>query len=100
MIAKLAYVLAATVTWAAAKKMMADISQFLQTLQKYDRDNFLIENKVLVRTLTGPPENPDPMFSYENMKTKSMAAANLCDWVVNICSYHDIFLEVDSSAII
>ena len=73
----------------------ADIGQFLATLQKFDRDNFLIENKAMVRTLTGPPSNPDPTFSYEIMKSKSLAAANLCDWVVNICSYHDIFLDVE-----
>ncbi|KAL1498812.1 hypothetical protein AB1Y20_014117 [Prymnesium parvum] len=83
------------VSWTAAKKVMTDISVFLASLQKFDRDNFIPENKEMVRKITGPPENPDPSFNYDSMKSKSVAAAGLCDWVVNICCYHDIFLEVE-----
>ena len=50
---------------------------------------------MFVRTITGPADNPDPTFNYDSMKSKSGAAAGLCDWVVNICTYHDIYLEVE-----
>jgi len=40
----------------------------------------------------GGAENPE--FNFEYMKGKSSAAAGLCDWVVNICIYHDIYLDV------
>lgn len=36
-----------------------------------------------MRSITGPPDDPDPTFNFEFMKSKSMAAAGLCDWVVN-----------------
>ena len=81
-------------SWAGAKKMMADVGKFLDTLQKFDKDNFWADAKVKVREITGPPDKPNPEFNYDFMKSKSSAAAGLCDWVVNICIYHDIYLEV------
>ena len=84
------------VSWSAAKKMMGSPEQFLQLLLNFDKDNLWVEAKNnWVRTYTGPPDKPDPEFNYEYMKSKSLAAAGLCAWVVNICIYHDIFLEVE-----
>jgi dynein heavy chain len=37
---------------------------------------------------------PNPEFNYQYMAGKSSAAAGLCDWIVNICIYHDIYLDV------
>lgn len=83
------------ISWAGAKKMMGDVNKFLETLQSYDKDNFAVENKAEVRKYTGPADAPNPEFNYEYMKTKSLAAAGLCDWVVNICIYHDSELRFD-----
>lgn len=37
-------------------------------------------------------EHPD--FTYDRMKTKSAAAANLCNWVINIISFNAIYKRV------
>ena len=83
------------VSWNGAKKFMGDANSFLNSLQAFDKDGFLAENKVEVRKFTGPADNPNPAFTYDYMKSKSGAAAGLCDWIVNICIYHDIFLDVE-----
>ena len=83
------------VSWAAGKKMMGNVDAFLRSLQEFDKDRFEPENKEWVRKLTGPADAPDPTFTAEYMKSKSFAAAGLCDWVVNICIYHDIYLDVE-----
>ena len=83
------------VSWAAGKKMMGNVDSFLRSLQEFDKDRFEPENKEWVRKLTGPADAPDPTFTAEYMKSKSFAAAGLCDWVVNICIYHDIYLDVE-----
>mgnify|MGYP003960394405 CR=1 FL=1 len=31
----------------------------------------------------------------ENIATKSAAAAGLCDWIINITSYYDVFVSVE-----
>jgi len=101
------------ITWGGAKKMMGDVAKFLDTLQTYDKDGFDLAAKGEVRKYTGSipdpkGENPmgltmghpsgdgapNPEFNYEYMKGKSSAAAGLCDWIVNICIYHDIYLDV------
>jgi len=88
------------VSWNAGKKMMGSPEQFLQQLLNFDKDNLWVEAKDnWVRNYTGPPDKPDPEFTYENMATKSKAAAGLCAWVVNICIYHDIFLDVEPKRI-
>ncbi len=48
-----------------------------------------------MRNFTGTPESPNPEFNYTFIKKISLAAAGLCDWVVNVLIYHDIFLEVE-----
>ena len=96
------------VSWGGAKKMMNDVAKFLETLQNYDKDNFWLDAKEKVVEYTGTTKLPDgrvvtqgfgggpenPEFNYDYMKGKSSAAAGLCDWVVNICIYHDIYLDV------
>ena len=36
----------------------------------------------------------DPLFRPENMMTKSVAAANLCTWAINIMEYNKIYRKV------
>jgi dynein heavy chain len=33
-------------------------------------------------------------FTYETMRTKSAAAANLCNWIVNIVQFNRIYKKV------
>jgi dynein heavy chain len=81
--------------WAEAKKMMASVDKFLESLLSFDKDNLLPENKAKVRGITGTPEAPNPEFNFPSVKRVSLAAAGLCDWVVNILIYHDIYLDVE-----
>eukprot|EP00966_Prymnesium_polylepis_P191034 4427175-Prymnesium_polylepis.1 len=53
-------------TWGGAKKMMSNVAKFLETLQNFDKDNFLLENKAKVLEYTGTtssgltePSNPE-----------------------------------------
>jgi dynein heavy chain len=81
--------------WGEAKKLMASVDVFLSSLINFDKDNLLAENKAEVRAkCTGTPEAPNPDFNYTNVKRISMAAAGLCDWVINVLIYHDIYLDV------
>eukprot|EP00966_Prymnesium_polylepis_P000482 11292-Prymnesium_polylepis.1 len=48
-----------------------------------------------VRSFTGPAEAPNPEFNPTYIRKISLAAAGLCDWVVNVLIYHDIFLDVE-----
>ena len=101
------------ITWNGAKKMMGDPAAFLVLLQNYDKDGFDLAAKAMVRAYTGtipdpkgenpmgltmghPSGNGDacPTFNFAYMAGKSSAAAGLCDWIVNICIYHDIYLDV------
>ena len=114
--AAVAYMLAAKgsnlkkidISWNGAKKMMNDVGKFLETLQNYDKDNFWMDAKQKVYEYTGTATLPDgrvvtqgfagteenPEFNFKYMSGKSSAAAGLCDWIVNICIYHDIYLDV------
>ena len=76
-------------SWDNAKKMMAKVDAFLEQLQKYKGED--IPEDVVKRV---QPYLADPVFSYEKMKGKSAAAANLCDWVVNIINFNQIYKKV------
>merc|ERR1711871_32633 len=78
------------VSWAAAKKMMGNVGQFLNDLLEFDEDNV---DEVLVaycedKFLTNPEFEP------ENIRSKSGAAAGLCSWCINICKYFRIYQMV------
>ncbi|POM77511.1 Dynein heavy chain, partial [Phytophthora palmivora] len=77
-------------SWDNAKKMMAKVDVFKQSLEQYDKEN--IPPEVVARV--EPLIQEDPNFNYEKMKSKSVAAANLCVWVVNIISFHQVFVRV------
>ena len=77
-------------SWNAAKKFMGDAGSFLNSLLAFDKDN----------TPAACIERCErdylslPGFTPENIKSKSLAAAGLCAWVVNICKYWHIFQVV------
>jgi dynein heavy chain len=78
------------ISWAAAKKMMGNVGQFLDSLIAFDKDNVdeplvaACEDKFL----------SDPAFEVENIRSKSGAAAGLCGWCINICLYFRIYQMV------
>ena len=75
--------------WDRAKKMMANVDQFKTRLQEYKGENMTEDE---VRRLE--PFISDPLFNPDDMKRKSEAAANLCNWVVNIVKYNRIYVKV------
>ncbi|CAN0055637.1 unnamed protein product [Heterosigma akashiwo] len=75
--------------WDRAKKMMANIDQFKQRLADYRGED--IPEDVIERVR---PFIENEIFSEENMKSKSAAAANLCCWVVNIYTFNRIYVKV------
>lgn len=75
--------------WARAKKMMARIDGFLARLKDYKHQDMSEE---LIVVLTPIVKSAD--FTYENMKNKSLAAANLLSWVVNVYDCNRIYVKV------
>jgi dynein heavy chain len=76
-------------SWDAAKKMMANVDQFKQKLQAYRGEDMTDED---VKRLE--PFTSKETFEYTQMKAKSAAAANLCNWVVNIVRFNRIYVKV------
>ena len=77
-------------SWKSSKIMMGKVDQFLDSLLHYDKENIGDNNlKEVQRYLD------DPEFNFENICTKSIAAAGLCSWAVNIVAYYRIFCDVE-----
>ena len=75
--------------WDRAKKMMAKVDAFLDKLQNYKGED--IPDDVIKKV---QPLLADPAFNYDTMKKKSSAAANLCNWVINIVAFNGIYKKV------
>ena len=75
--------------WDRAKKMMANVDQFKSKLQTYRGEDMTEDDIKKVQ-----PYLDDDMFSVKIMEGKSMAAANLCNWVINICKFNRIYVKV------
>ena len=76
-------------SWDNAKKMMMKVDQFKNELEEFDATS--IPQEVLDRL---EPMIQDPNFTFEKMKKKSEAAANLCKWVVSTFTYNKIYTKV------
>jgi dynein heavy chain len=76
-------------SWENAKKMMAKVDAFKEKLENYRGED--IEEDVIKKV---NPILKDPDFNYTSMKAKSGAAANLCNWVVNIVQYNGIYKRI------
>lgn len=70
--------------------MMKEPQKFLDSLYSFDKDG--ISDKTLEAL---KPILALDYFNYATMTKKSMAAANLCNWVVNIIEYNRIFRNVE-----
>jgi dynein heavy chain, axonemal len=76
-------------SWENAKKMMAKVDAFKEKLETYPSED--IPDEIIQRV---KPFLDDPEFTYERMRSKSVAAANLTNWIVNTIAYNDIYRRV------
>jgi dynein heavy chain len=75
--------------WDRAKKMMANVDQFKTKLQQF-RGEDITEDEI--KKLE--PFISNELFDVKVMEGKSMAAANLCNWVINIHKFNRIYVKV------
>uniref|UniRef100_A0A0G4GMS7 Dynein-1, subspecies f n=1 Tax=Chromera velia CCMP2878 TaxID=1169474 RepID=A0A0G4GMS7_9ALVE len=75
--------------WKAAQKMMNNPGQFLEQVAAFDAENMDDETVDRIQPIIS-----QPFFNYETMKSKSIAAAYLCNWVLNIVTYNRIYKKV------
>ncbi|XP_034662377.1 dynein beta chain, ciliary [Drosophila subobscura] len=76
-------------SWKSAKLMMVRVDQFLNDLLNYNKDNI---HQNIIETLQEYLK--DPEFNPDKVVQKSVAAAGLCAWVINLYRYHQVFLIV------
>lgn len=67
---------------------------FLDNLVNYDKDNIHENCQKAVN-----PYLQDPEFNPDFVRGKSLAAAGLCSWVINIISYYEVFCTVEPKRI-
>jgi len=81
-------------SWKASQQMMKDVNKFLEELlhfkAKIDAGKVPKNNFKNIRPLL-----EKDWFNVDTMRTKSAAAAGLCDWVLNITVYWDINENVE-----
>ncbi|XP_060520898.1 dynein beta chain, ciliary-like [Cylas formicarius] len=77
-------------SWKECKLMMGKVDQFLNDLITYDKENMQPEVVKAAQEYL-----KDPEFNPENILSKSVAAAGLCAWVINILKFYDVFVVVE-----
>lgn len=77
-------------SWKESKLMMGKVDQFLNDLIYYDKENIHPE---IVKAIQ--PYVNDPEFSPEKIMSKSIAAAGLCAWVINIVKFYEVYVVVE-----
>lgn len=77
-------------SWKECKLMMGKVDQFLNDLVYYDKENIHPE---IVKAIQPYVNNPE--FSSEKIMSKSIAAAGLCAWVVNIVKFYSVYVVVE-----
>merc|ERR1719305_236719 len=75
--------------WRFATKMMNNPQAFLDQIAEFDANNIPEQSLNNVAPLMA-----EPFFTYDVMKSKSSAAANLTNWVINIVGYNKIYKKV------
>ncbi|XP_078257485.1 dynein axonemal heavy chain 17-like [Rhinoraja longicauda] len=81
-------------SWKAAKVMMGKVDYFLDSLINYDKEHIPDSSLKVFRPILG-----NPMFDADFIRTKSIAAAGLCSWCINIVKFYDVFCEVEPKRI-
>jgi dynein heavy chain, axonemal len=80
--------------WKASLKLMANPQAFLDSLNAFkssiDADEVPTQNFKAIRSTL-----EEETFTPEIIRTKSSAAAGLCDWIINITCYYDVVVSVE-----
>lgn len=76
-------------SWENAKKMMAKVDAFKEKLEMYPSED--IPDDIIARVA---PYLEDAEFTYDRMKSKSSAAANLTNWILNTIAYNEVYKRV------
>jgi dynein heavy chain len=80
--------------WSTSLSLMANPANFMTTLlgfkDKIDADMVPPNNFKAIRGALA-----DPNFTPAIIRGKSSAAGGLCDWIINITAYYDVFVSVE-----
>ena len=82
-------------SWKAGKLLMSDVGKFLNDLLTFDKENIPAE---ALKSTKEYLKNPD--FNGDFVKGKSLAAAGLCSWVVNIVMFYEVYCDVEPKRIL
>ncbi|KAF5280421.1 hypothetical protein FQR65_LT03230 [Abscondita terminalis] len=77
-------------SWKQCKLIMTKVDQFLNDLMNFDKGGMTPEIVKATQEYVNDPE-----FDPEVIRAKSIAAAGLCSWVINILKYYDVFVVVE-----
>ena len=66
------------------------MDQFLDSLISFDKENIRDTNLTAVQPYLSNPE-----FNPDFIRAKSLAAAGLCAWVINIVRFYEVFCDVE-----
>ncbi|KAL7754360.1 hypothetical protein RI367_000341 [Sorochytrium milnesiophthora] len=77
-------------SWKAGKNMMAKVDSFLEQLVNFKKEEIDQSNLDALQ-----PYLKNENFNEEFMKSKSLAAAGLCSWVVNIVGFYHVYCDVE-----
>jgi len=83
-------------SWKAGKLTMGDVGGFLNSLLTYDKENIPSDNLREAKVYIADKDN----FNFEFVKGKSLAAAGLCAWVINIVMFYEVFCDVEPKRIL
>ncbi|MCJ8738612.1 hypothetical protein PDJAM_G00037770 [Pangasius djambal] len=76
-------------SWKAAKNMMAKVDSFLDNLINYNKENI---PDTCMKAFE--PFKKDSKFEPNFIRSKSIAAAGLCSWCINIVKFYEVFCDV------
>jgi len=81
-------------SWKVSKNMMKDPTKFMENLNDYKR--LIDEMQIPVANFAAIQDIiAEATFTPENMKTKSEAAAGVCNWILNINLYFDVVVNTE-----
>jgi len=75
--------------WPACQKLLGNPAKFIADIQDFDGNNIDEWKLDMLKPLLALD-----FFTFEVMKGKSLAAAYLCSWIVNIVNYNAIYKKV------
>ena len=69
---------------------LPQVDQFLDALINFDKENIQANNLAAIQPYL---DNPD--FDPDFIRGKSLAAAGLCAWCINIVAFYRVFCDVE-----